>query len=337
MKLDARRVEAFLRDPGGSRAALLYGDDVGLIRDRGTRLVKAIAGAADDPFRVSELERETASRMEVEVASPPLTGGRRVVRARDIGDGAVAAVQAALEVGGPGFLILEAPGLPARSKLRALIERAAEAVAIGCYPLDGAALAEEIRSGLRARGVDADAETVRWLQTRLGGDMAVTESELEKLALYAGQDGRVGMEAAQACVGDLAGLSLDDALFAATAGEVAATDRSLEIALGEGAAPVAVLRTALAHLQRLHRARLAMAEGQSLGEAARSARPPVFFRREPAFQKALAAWTEAALEAASTRLSDAERACKRTGAPGETLCRSAVLGIAQRGAAAQRR
>ena len=337
MKLEPRGVEAFLRDPGAHRAALLYGDDVGLIRERGRRLTTAVAGTADDPFRVSELERETASRMANELASPPLTGGRRAVRARDIGDGALAAVQAALEVGGSGFLILEAPGLPARSRLRALIERAPEAVAIACYPLDGAALAEEIRSGLQARGVAADAETVRWLATRLGGDLAVTHRELEKLALYAGPDARVDMDAALACVGDLAGLSLDDALFAATAGDVAGTDRSLEIALGEGAAAVAVLRTALLHLQRLHRARLAMAEGSSLADAARSARPPVFFRREPAFRKALAAWTEAALEASSTRLSDAERACKRTGAPAETICRSAVLGIAQRGAAAQRR
>jgi DNA polymerase-3 subunit delta len=167
--------------------------------------------------------------------------------------------------------------------------------------------------------------------------MAVTRSEIEKLALYAGAEGPIDIAAAQACVGDLAGLSLEDALFAATAGNVAATDRSLEVALGEGAAPVAVLRSALLHLHRLHRARLAMADGMGLGEAAKSARPPVFFRREPAFQKALATWTEAALEGASARLFDAERACKRTGSPAETICRSAVLGLAQRSQAAQRR
>jgi DNA polymerase-3 subunit delta len=337
MKLDARRVEAFLRDPGGVRAVLLYGDDVGLIRERGARLARTIAGATDDPFRMTDLERETWPRMAVEMASPPLTGGRRVVRARDVTDVAVAFAQAALAGDGPGFLILESPGLPTRSKLRALIDRAPDAAAIGCYPPDPAALGEEIRGLLKARGVVADPEALRWLESRLGGDHAVTRGEIEKLALYVGPDGRADLAAARACVGDLAGLSLEDAVFAATAGQVAAADRSLEIALGEGAAPVAVLRTALAHVQRLHRARLAMAEGLSVAEAAKAARPPVFFRREPAFQAALAAWTEAALEAASTRLSDAERACKRTGAPAETICRSAVVGLAQRGAAAQRR
>lgn len=337
MKLDAREVDAFLRDPGSARVVLLYGDDVGLIRDRGGRLVRTIAGASDDPFRVTDLERETLSAMAVEVASPPLTGGRRVVRARDVGDAATAAVQAVLDGSGPGFLVLEAPGLAARSKLRALVEGAAQAAAIACYPAEAAALADDIRRTLQARGVEADADALRWLASRLGADRAVTRGEVEKLALYAGPGGRVDLAAAQACVGDLAGLSLDDALFAATAGDVAGADRSLEIALGEGAAAVGVLRAALLHMQRLHRAKLAMAEGLDLTEAANSARPPVFYRRAPAFRRALGAWSEAALAASSARLSDAERACKRTGAPDETICRSAILGLAQRSAVALRR
>jgi DNA polymerase-3 subunit delta len=217
------------------------------------------------------------------------------------------------------------------------MERVAEAVAIGCYPVEGAALGEAISETLREHGVAVEADALRWLESRLGGDMAVTRGEVAKLALYAGANGRVDMDAAQACVGDLAGLSVEDALFAATAGEIAVADRSLEIALGEGAAAVAVLRSALGHLQRLHRARLAMVEGASLADAARGARPPVFFRREPAFRRALGAWSPAALEAAGTRISEAERACKRTGAPAETICRSAIVGLAQRSAAALRR
>ena len=50
-----------------------------------------------------------------------------------------------------------------------------------------------------------------------------------------GPGGRVDLEAAMACVGDLAGLSLDDALFAATEGDVATADRALELAMAEGA------------------------------------------------------------------------------------------------------
>ena len=318
------------------RMALLYGDDVGQIRDRAARLTRSVAGSLDDPFRVVELDHDAASRLADEMASLPLNGGRRVVRVRDAGDSLAASVGRVLAGAGPGFLILESPGLTARAKLRALVERAPDAAAIGCYPPDAAALAAEIRAVLQSADVTADAEALRWLQERLGGDLAVTRREIEKVALYAGAGGRVDLVAAQACVGDLAGLSIEDALFAATVGDVAATDRSLELALSEGAAPVAVVRTALAHIQRLHRARLVMAAGAGVVEAAKSARPPVFFRREPAFQKALGLWSAVALQAASARLWDADRSCKRTGAPAETIARSVILGLAQRAAAQAR-
>jgi DNA polymerase-3 subunit delta len=337
MKLDARRVEAFLRDPGSSRVVLLYGDDIGLIRERAARLVVTLAGSKDDPFRVTELERDTLANMALEVASPPLTGGRRVVRARDVGDAAVAAVQAVLSAAAGGFLILEAIGLAARSKLRALIEQSAEAVAIGCYPPDAAAVGADIRRTMEANGVAIDADAVRWLETRLGSDRAVTRSEIEKLVLYAGPRGDVDMAAAQMVVGDLAGLSVEDALFAATAGDVVATDRSLHIAIGEGAAPVGILRAGLAHVQRLHRARLAMADGLGPAEATKAARPPVFFRREAAFRTALSSWGEPALMTACIRLFDAERASKRTDAPADTICCGVILGLAQRAAASIRR
>ena len=118
------------------------------------------------------------------------------------------------------------------------------------------------------------------------------------------------LDAAIACVGDLAGLSLDDAMFAATTGDVGTADRALEVAMAEGAAPVQVLRTALGHLQRLHRVRVAMDE-QNLtpAEATKGARPPVFYRRTGAFIRSLTLWPSAQLMAALAAVSDAERNC----------------------------
>ncbi len=337
MKLEPRRTEGFLRDPGTTRAVLLHGDDVGLIRDRAGRLVRMVAGASDDPFRVVDLERDGVGAIPAEMAALSLTGGRRVVRVRDVGDSAVGAVQAALAGPGEALLVLEAPGLASRSKLRALIDKAADAVSIGCYPSEGRALEQTIREVLSTLQVGVEDEALAWLTGQLGADRAVTVSEVEKLALFMGPGGRVDIAAARECVGDLAGLSLEDALFAATAGEVAACDRALELALAEGAAAVQVVRAGLLHVQRLQRARAAMAEGASVGEATRAVRPPLFFRRQPAFSQALTLWTLPALEWAALRFWDAERACKHTGSPAETIARNAVTGVAQRAAAGRKK
>lgn len=337
MKIEARRIDSFLRDPGACRAILLYGEDVGLIRSRATDLVRLIAGSTDDPFRVADLERESADRIGEELASQSLTGGRRVIRVRDIGDSAIVHVERAMKGGGTGFLILEAPGLPGRSKLRALMEKLPDTAAVPCYPVTGRDLMTLIRNMVAEAGTEIDADALSWLSDQLGADQALTMREIEKLILYAGPGGRIDLDAARVSVGDLSGLSLEDALYAATAGDIQGTDRALELAMAEGATAVGVLRQALMHLQRLHRARLSMTNGQSAGEAAKSVRPPLFFRREPAFIQALGLWSADALQAAAQRMWDAERACKRTGAPDDSLARSAILGLAQRAAIARRR
>jgi DNA polymerase-3 subunit delta len=339
VKVDARRLTAFLRDPGSCRVVLLFGEDIGLIRERADMLVRAVAGVLDDPFRVVELAREDLGTLPAEAASLSLTGGRRVVRVREAGEAALAPVQAVLAGPAPALVVLEGPGLPARSRLRAALEAATDGVAIGCYPDEGRALEETIRATLAEAGVPVDPEALAWLAGQLGADRAATRRELEKLALYVGPasgrgGGRVDLEAAAACVGDIAGLSLDDALFAATAGDVPTADRALELALAEGATAVGVLRAALMHLQRLHRARLAMDRGVTAAEAAKSARPPVFFRRVGAFARALTLWPAPALTAAMAGLTEAELACKRTGSPDGVICRNAVLALARRARAA---
>jgi DNA polymerase III subunit delta len=335
VKLAPQRVAAFLRDPGSCRVVLLYGDDAGLIRDRAATLVRGAAGSLDDPFRVAELNRDGLARLADEAASLSLTGGRRAVWLRDATEAATPAVQAILQGQAPALVVLEAPGLATRSRLRTAVEAAPDGAAIGCYPEEGRALEDTIRSVLSETKVTAEPDVLDWLAAQLGADRGTTRQEIEKLALYVGEGGRVDMEAATACVGDLAGLSLDDALFAATEGDVATTDRALELAMAEGASPVGVLRAGLMHLQRLHRARLAMAAGAAAADAVKSLRPPVFFRRLGAFNQALGLWSAPALETALAGLAEAERACKRTGAPDLTLCRNAVLTLARRSAAAR--
>ncbi|PPQ28702.1 DNA polymerase III subunit delta [Rhodopila globiformis] len=337
MKLPPARLQAFLRDPGTCRVVLLHGDDAGMIRERAEALVRAIAGSLDDPFRVTELAREDIRRLPDEAAGLSLMGGRRVVRVRDASDAAADPVALLLKGSAPALVVLEAGALPTRSKLRSLLEAAPDGASIGCYPEEGRALEETIRATLKAAGAGVTPDALSWLSQQLGADRVSTRAELEKLALYVGPGNTVDLDAALTCVGDLAGLSLDDALFAATTGDVATTDRALELAVAEGAAPVQVLRAALLHLQKLHRARLAMEEqGLTASDATKAVRPPVFYQKVGAFGRSLGLWSTANLTAALAAVAEAERGCKRTGWPDDVLSRNAILTLARRSAVAAR-
>jgi DNA polymerase-3 subunit delta len=327
-KLDARRAAAVLADPGPFRAVLLHGDDAGLVRERAEALVRAVLGGAmDDPFRLAELNRDEAAKagaLAGEAAALAMTGGRRVVRLREATDAHATPLKDALATPGEALIVLEGGELTTRSKLRLMAEAAPEVGVIACYRERGDELAATIGRMLREEGVQADPAALSWLATRLGEDRMQTRREVEKLALYVGAGGRVDEDAALACGGEGAASDLDEALMAATAGEAARADRALTAAFAEGANPVAVLRAALRHVQRLHEAAVA---GGDIGVL----RPPVFFRHKPAFERAVRLWSPAALEAAGAALLEAEKRTKTTAFrdADTTLARAALAAIAR--------
>lgn len=331
MKLDARRVSAFLRDPGSTRLVLLHGDDEGLVRQRADTLTMAVAGSKDDAFRVAWLGREDHARLAEEASAISMLGGRRVIRVREAGDGLAAAAAAAIKTPGDSLVVLEASALPSRSKLRALIETLPEGAAIACYPEEGRALGDRIAAALAAAGIALDADALQFAVDRMGSDSAAVGGEIEKLILYAGDERRLGLDDVRACVGDAGAVAFDDAVFAATSGNAAAADRALERALAEGAAPVAVARGVLGHLAKLHVARGRMAEGASAEDAARSARPPVFFKRVPEFTRALKHWNEAKLTQAMRETRRVELSCKQTGSPDILLVRRLLAALVRQG------
>ena len=340
-KLDARRVQAFLADPGTAcRVVLLHGDDPGLAHDRVLRLVRSVTGG--DPLRLVEIPREGAKDpglLAAEAAGLSLFGGgRRAVLVRDATDGFAAGAEAALRGPGPGLVILQGGG-EARSvaKLRRLLEPAAAGAVVACYRERGAELGATIRRVLGELGVEADGPAVEWMADRLGDDHLLLRRELEKLAQYAGPGGRATQEDVLACVAEGSALDLEEALMAALSGEVPTADRALDAAFAEGASAVQVVRGALRHVHRLHLAALAVAGGATAGVALDALRPPVFFRHKPALERALRAWRPEALEAAGHALLEAERRTKTTGLPDAVVAKAAVMALAHHAARARTR
>ena len=60
-----------------------------------------------------------------------------------------------------------------------------------------------------------------------------------------------------------------------------------------------------------------------------SARPPIFYKQEDNFRRQLALWSETGLRAELDRVAQAELNMKLTGLPAETICREAMLAVAQ--------
>lgn len=335
MKVAAREVDRFVKQPPAAvRGVLVYGPDVGLVRERAHNLTEAVAGDASDPFRVAELTpaqlKDSPTLLSDEMAALAFTGGRRAVRLRGAGNGDAKAVSSVLDEGeGDSLLIVEGGEFGPRDALRALFEKHDRAAALACYVDEGQTLDSLIRGILAGHGLEPEGDAVALLSDMLGADRALTRQELEKLALYKGHgNGAVTVSDVRACVGDDSPLARDDVALAAGSGDQQALDRALSRCFAMGDSPIAILRAVLRHFDRLHRLALKVQGGQSIEQAIKSSRPPIFFKHQGIVRGQLQLWRPSALAGALNLLMDAELGCKTTGNPDAAICGRALLRIA---------
>ncbi|MEQ8371092.1 MAG: DNA polymerase III subunit delta, partial [Alphaproteobacteria bacterium] len=225
------------------------------------------------------------------------------------------------------LIIVEGGDFGPRDGLRKLAEAHPAIAAVPCYGDEGRGLARIIADSLSQEGLTASPDARAWLETHLGADRAVTRQEIAKLALYAGDQTSLTLADVAATIGDAAALSMDDAGLALSAGDAAALDRALQRLWHEGAAPISLLRATARHLDRLHKARIAVDRGMAAEQAIAGLRPPVFFRHRDALRRHLRWWPASAFPAAISRLLETERLCKRSGAAQALLADRALLSL----------
>lgn len=327
-------VERFVeRPPSSIIAVLVFGPDRGLVTERANRLAKSVVPDLTDPFRVADLDEGTLdsdpARLADEAQALSMTGGRRVVRVRGAGNSHTGVFEAVLDQPvGDALIVAEGGDLNKSSSLRKLFTEADNAAAIACYPDSPRDLADVVRNALKAENLTISAEALDDAVSRLGSDRGVTRRELDKLILYAKDKKRIEVEDIRAIMGDEAEARAEEMCDAAGEGDFRRLDIALERLWVAETSPIAVVRTALGHFQRLAQAVAEKNRGDSLDNAMRKFRPPVHFSRVNSFKAQANRWTEPKLLAALDMLLETEALCKTTGVPAEAACGRALLNIA---------
>ena len=336
-------VERFLSRPDPQvRVALIYGRDIGVVRDRGTALARKITPNIDDPFDVALLTDadldSDGGRLEGELAAQSLMGGRRLVRLRFGTEKAALDKQVAEAVGAHAagnlnpevFFIIEAGNLGRDSALRKGAEKAAGAVAIPCYEDEPGDVARLVRELLTQDGVGLDAQALQIFVGRLPKERGVARQEIERLALYL--EPGSGRTAAPKDLDDFLGVepdaSLSDAAADAFGGRLAEAQAGLRRAAAEGETGPAAIRAVSLYLGRLRRTLTLAKNGASLQEAAKAS--GVFWKQEREFLRQARSWSLDDLDRLQPELLAADKACKTAGSPDQLIAERLALAIAGR-------
>jgi len=319
--------------PNDVVAALIFGPDQGLVRERAETLIKSVVPDLKDPFLIADLDDSVLAsdpaRLADEAAAISMLGGRRVVRVRGAGNGLAKLFERFLDdPAGDALVVVEGGDLARGTGLRKLFEGADNAAAIACYGDSARDLPDVIRDALRAEGLAIAPDALADAATRLGSDRGVTRRELEKLVLYAHGQKQVSLEDVRAVLGDEADVRAEEALDAAGQGDLKKLDLALERLWVAGTSPAAILRMALSHFQRLALTKSETDKGEPLDSALRKLRPPLHFMRQASFKAQLALWDAQRLLDACDLLLDTEALTRTTAVPAETVTARALFNIA---------
>ncbi|HEX3429928.1 MAG TPA: DNA polymerase III subunit delta [Rhizomicrobium sp.] len=319
--------------PARISAVLIYGPDQGLVSERSERVIRTVVTDIRDPFRVSQIDGpnllEDKARLAAEAAALSFSGERRVVRVSSASNGLAAAFDNFLEhPTGDALIVVEAGDLPRGSSLRRVFEEADNAAALVCYPDSPESVAELLGRALREHGIKASPEAISEAVPLLGGDRGTIRRQIDKLLLYAKGTDRVQVSDIRAIIGDESEARLEEVCDATGEGDPRSLDRTLERLWSAGVSPVAVIRMAIGHFQRLALVQAAVTGGESPDAAARRLRLPVHFARMASLRSQLRSWNAEKLAQALDRLLEAELLCKSTAVPGEAACGQALFHIA---------
>jgi DNA polymerase III subunit delta len=335
-------IDRFLARPDPAiRLLLIYGVDEGLVAERTASFIKAVTGAADDPFAVVRLEQgviaDDPARLADEAHAVPLFGGRRAIAIRLAGNASIIPALEALLAVPPvdSWVVVSGGDLRKTSPVRRLCETAKGAAAIACYVDSGRDLDRVIDQETKSATLTITPEARAALKDLIGADRLASRSEVQKLCLYAEGQGEITLDHVEKIIGDASPFEVDEAVDALGLGDSDGFARAWRRLLATGTSSSYIAGAAIRHFSFLHRARAAFDAGESAEDLLARAMPPIFGKRRGNVERAIQLWPVARLERVLAALDQAMLDSRIRGTIADEIIGQALMMIAA-GAARRR-
>jgi DNA polymerase-3 subunit delta len=331
----AREVDDYVAHPNSRHSVVLvYGPDLGLVRERARAVLKAGGADPSDPFSTVTLEGDLLAsdpgRLADEARAIGLFGGKRIVHVRAGGRSFTESLEGILaDPPRDALIVIEAGDLKKGAPLRKMVESANSAAALPCYEDDERAIAGLIDSSLRAAGIEIERDAREVLTSLLGSDRMASRAEIEKLILYAGDKKRIDYDDVIAAIADSSGLALDDTVDAAAAGDADEALASFAKTRAAGIPASVVLGAAIRHVSTLHRLSLQVERGERPGSLVRAPQHRIHFKRQTSFERALSRFGSGDLERTLAALGTALLASRRSADLADPITEREILALAK--------
>lgn len=315
MKIAPKDIDRSVEQPHLYPAILFYGPDEGLARDRSRKALSKLIRDPNDQFSLITIEehqlKENPSLLMDNMSSLSLLGDVPVIYYRDATDKYTSLINEALKNPAcQNHLIVCAGDLTGKSSLRKLFDTHKKAASIPCYHDDIKTLQPYVSDFLKFHHIQADFQALQLLCAQFGKDRAITNSELEKLVTFMGENRHLTIKMVEEITQKNDEKTIDNLCVYIGDGQISLANQLCERLYLEGNEPIVLLRSLQRYFQRLLTVHGYLQENIPIDSAMQRLQPPVFWKYVTSFKQHTQANTPEKLLSILTRIQEAERDLK---------------------------
>lgn len=331
MNFKPSQLENTLKNIGTNiKCIVLFGTNEGAIIDLQKKCAEAVCGSTQDAFNYVQLDMDSISKdggeVYAEFHAQSLMGGRRAIVVKNADNNLTALLKSMLpETKSENVLILSSLSLNTRSSLITWSKDREDIIICGCYDDREEDLGVVAQNMLKEKGLNIDVSTLQLLCSRLSPDRKLSQSEIDKLAVYMGNRQDITAKDVKAAVSDVAGANIEDLCYFVAEGSIQKACNMFERLLKEGQESATLIRQIAYHYAKLLQCVAQIDNSQTIDEAISAIRPPLMFYRKNSFKQQLQIWNKERLLRIMKSLYDTEKDCKSTGFPAEQCAAYFVL------------
>ncbi|MGI9514133.1 MAG: DNA polymerase III subunit delta [Anderseniella sp.] len=279
--------EAAFSSPSSKyKGALLCGPNWELLNRLKNQAVKGFTASHPDGEVVRYSDADLASdpgRLLEELQSISMFGADKLVLVDAASSTIHKACIGAVSIGWSDCLLLVTAGdLKKSSPLRKEFEASPDLAVTVCFDQSVGELLEFAASFISGLNVAIDRDVIELVVDAVGGNAALLQSELEKLASYAGDGGSVSLADAAKVIAGNEAASMDGLIDAVFSGRPDAAVHAVTTLQQQGQQPASVLIALTNHCTLLVEMAAAMESGRRPDAIVKEWRPPIFFKRHTA-------------------------------------------------------
>ncbi len=288
------------------KGALLCGPNWELLNRLKNKAVKIFTSNHPDGevvrFSDTDLAADTGRLLE-ELQSISMFGADKLILVDAASSTVHKACIGAVSVGWSDCLLLVTAGdLKKSSPLRKEFEASPDLATAICFEQSVGELLEYAATFMSGLNVAIDREAIELVVDAVGGNAALLQSELTKLASYAGEGGSVSLADATEIIAGNEAASMDGLIDAVFSGRPDAAVHAVTTLQQQGQQPASVLIALTNHCTLLVEMAGAMETGRRPDAIVKEWRPPIFFKRHNALAGQLRSCSLQQLQTVAERL-----------------------------------